>query len=524
MRVRTTHNLANRIASAQGAGPVYRAQKVEGTNERLEPYILVPDDGLLKEHSPQQLRERLSEADVVVNDELPLVKGFTAELNEADKARAEKSGFKAIPDREDDFVPKDPWSEKSTPYKPKPDVARSELTEPRFLGPHTQTYTGKGVGIAIIDTGIYPHPDLTYPSSRIVAFKDFVNGNTLPYDDNGHGTHIAGDAAGSGFLSQGLYRGSAPDADLIGIKVLDKHGRGTQSKILAGLEWAIENKARYNIRVVNLSLGSGSAATRSEQDPLRQAVEKAADEGIVVVVSAGNNGPYSDTITSPGDSPKVITVGAVDDNNTPTLADDYIPHFSARGAHGTSKPDLVAPGEGILGPNAPNSRLESQVRQHTDVHRTLSWLDRLPDQELVHVPRATLEMIGLNDYSIRRFQASPRAARSEIEYLLERTRRLPMVDQNYVGIPGTSASASIVAGVVAQMLEANPEMTPFQVKEVLKETAQPLEGYEANAQGSGMISPERAIAKAVALVRTEEADGQLRFPFIYGSQSRSKGA
>ena len=504
-------NLANRAASSD-----YRAQDVEGTDKRTEPYILLPKEGQGEEESVPEMLDRLQRARVNVDEELPLLKGFKAVLNPADRARAERNGFRAIPDREGSYLPTPKTEQQAAPRKKEePRPPRKPLERPRFLGPHTQVYTGKGVGIAVIDTGIYPHPDLTYPHSRIVAFQDFVNGKTLPYDDNGHGTHVAGDAAGSGFLSGGLYRGSAPDADLVGIKVLDKHGRGTQSRILAGLNWAIENKARYNIRVVNLSLGSGQSGTRSPEDPLRQAVDKAVDAGLVVVVSAGNNGPNPNTISSPGNSPKVITVAAVDDNNTPTLEDDRIPSFSARGPVDGQKPDLAAPGEGIVGPSAPNSVMETKAQRYTDVHRTLTWLERLPDEELVNVPRPTLELIGLNNSSIRRFQASPARARRELDHLLRTTVRMPIVDRNYIGIPGTSAAAPIVAGVVAQMLEANPELTPDQVKEILTETARPIGDYAKHEQGAGMVDPERAIQRAVASRHVIEENGQMRFPFLY---------
>lgn len=105
--------------------------------------------------------------------------------------------------------------------------------------------TGKGVAIAIVDTGIYPHPDLTRPTNRIIAFKDFINGGTSPYDDNGHGTHVAGDAASNGFSSGGKYAGPAMEVNLVGVKVLDKQGEGSTSSVLAGINWTIENKDRF---------------------------------------------------------------------------------------------------------------------------------------------------------------------------------------------------------------------------------------------------------------------------------------
>lgn len=134
--------------------------------------------------------------------------------------------------------------------------------------------TGKGKVVAIVDSGVYPHPVLTRPTNRIIAFKDFIYGKTEPYDDYGHGTHVAGIIAGNGYCSNGLYKGIAPEAGVVGVKVLDQYGNGRVSNVIAGIQWVIENKERYGIDVLNLSLGA--KATESWQvDPLSQAAQKA---------------------------------------------------------------------------------------------------------------------------------------------------------------------------------------------------------------------------------------------------------
>lgn len=206
--------------------------------------------------------------------------------------------------------------------------------------------TGKGISVAVIDTGVYPHSDLTKPTNRIVGFKDFVDGKTSPYDDDGHGTHVAGIIAGNGFSSRGKYMGVAPDANIVGVKVLDKDGGGSISDVIAGIQWVIANKAVYNIKVITLSLGTKAKSSYVE-DPLCKAVDAAARAGITVVVAAGNNGPSAETINSPAISPHVISVGACDDRNgrsTIKMAD-----FSSRGPAfgGIMKPDIIAPGVGI---------------------------------------------------------------------------------------------------------------------------------------------------------------------------------
>ncbi|WP_168198384.1 S8 family peptidase [Crassaminicella thermophila] len=213
---------------------------------------------------------------------------------------------------------------------------------------HDVGYTGEGVGIAIIDTGVYPHDDLVKPINRIIAFKDFVNNKTYPYDDDGHGTHVAGIAAGNGYANI-KYKGIAPKANIIGVKVLDETGSGSTSDILAGLQWVIDNKDKYNIKVVNMSLGS-PADTTYREDPLAKGAAEAVKNGLTVITAAGNNGPNPRSIMSPGNSPSVITVGAADDNRTTSYEDDFVADFSSRGPtiSGITKPDIVAPGVDIV--------------------------------------------------------------------------------------------------------------------------------------------------------------------------------
>ena len=217
------------------------------------------------------------------------------------------------------------------------------------VGADDVAYTGKDVGVAVIDTGIYPHDDLTLNSNRIVEFVDFVQGKKKPYDDNGHGTHCSGILASDGVSSQGKYRGIAPEANLIGLKVMNAGGEGNTSDILAALDWVWKNKEKYNIRVVSLSLGSPSGGKRA-YDPMVLACERLWNSGIVVVAAAGNEGPALRTIDTPGVSRKIITVGCSDDQETPNFKDDTIADFSSRGPspYGKGKPDLVAPGVNIM--------------------------------------------------------------------------------------------------------------------------------------------------------------------------------
>lgn len=207
--------------------------------------------------------------------------------------------------------------------------------------------TGKGIGVAVLDTGIYPHVDFEH---RIAAFMDMVQRKEQPYDDNGHGTHISAIIGGSGLASDGRYQGIAPECNLISVKVLDHKGNGYASDVLAGLRWIRENKERFGIRIVNISVGSFTRKGMSENSALVKGVNAAWDDGLVVVVAAGNNGPGRMTITTPGISRKVITVGCSDDHKEVNVMGNKMIDYSGRGPTSACicKPDLVAPGSSVV--------------------------------------------------------------------------------------------------------------------------------------------------------------------------------
>lgn len=292
----------------------------------------------------------------------------------------------------------------------------------------TRGITGRGVTVAVIDTGIHPHPDL---QGRIVAFRDFVGNKTEAYDDNGHGTHCAGDVAGNGSQSGGQYAGPAPEARLVGVKVLNKMGSGSLSTVIQGIDWCVQNREAYGIRVISMSLGS-SATTPAAQDPVVQAVERAWNAGIVVCVAAGNEGPGAGTIASPGISELVITVGAADDKDTGNQGDDAVADFSSRGPtiDGLAKPDVVAPGVNIVSLRSPNS-------------------------------------------------------------FLDKTGSAPLVGDSYCTLSGTSMATPIVAGMCAQLLQQYPTLTPRLVKLMLRGNAVSL-GDTANNQGAGEVQYPRS--------------------------------
>ncbi len=298
-----------------------------------------------------------------------------------------------------------------------------------------QGYTGKGVTIAILDTGIYPHPDFIEPVNRIIHFVDLVNNkNTKPYDDNGHGTHCAGTAAGNGYASSGKYRGPAFQANLIGVKILNKMGSGRASQVIKGLEWCLSNKEKFNIRIVSLSLGY-KATESYREDPVCQAVGKLWENGIVVCAAAGNDGPEAKTINSPGIHQDIITVGASDDVNTPQLFDDKVADFSSRGPtiDGLTKPDVLAPGTNIVSARARGSFLDKTSKDNN------------------------------------------------------------VVDDWYITLSGTSMATPLCAGIIAQLLEAQTYLTPEEVKLRLKRSCSRVTSVDANTQGEGLVNAVKAL-------------------------------
>ena len=206
--------------------------------------------------------------------------------------------------------------------------------------------SGQNITVAVMDTGIVPHPDF---EDRIIYFKDFVNKRHVVYDDEGHGTHVSGIIAGSGRMSKGKIMGVAPEAEIVSLKVLDNRGRGKEENVINGLHWIIDNGKKYGIRVVNLSFGTLSNDEKAGKKLIDE-VELLWDLGYVVVAAAGNNGPGPNSISTPGDCKKIITVGAENDNIKVFVNGKYTYNYSGRGPTKQCiiKPDIVAPANKII--------------------------------------------------------------------------------------------------------------------------------------------------------------------------------
>lgn len=203
-----------------------------------------------------------------------------------------------------------------------------------------------GITVAVLDTGIGRHPDLT---GRLLCFRDFVGNRSCQYDDNGHGTHVCGILCGSGRASGGGFQGMAPQSMLVVGKVLDIKGDGTTEHMLEGMKWVLSIRDKYKVRILNISVGIGNLEDREKENALQQQIEELWDNGIVVVCAAGNKGPRNGSISAVGASRKMITVGCHDGQycrGNPKRCEMY----SGRGRllDNLRKPDLVAPGTDIM--------------------------------------------------------------------------------------------------------------------------------------------------------------------------------
>jgi serine protease AprX len=332
-------------------------------------------------------------------------------------------------------------------------------------------FTGKGVTIAVVDAGFHPHADLTLPANRIRAMVDAGGDSTGvelygPNDapawpgwnandgSRWHGLMTSATVAGNGFASRGLYRGLAPDAELVLIRARDSAGRITSASILRALRWLADNHDALGIRVASISLG-GDPSSMLATDRVDDAVATLVDRGLVVIVAAGNDGQRH--IVPPATAPLALTVGGLDDRNVFDAAARSLWHsnFGATWL-GADKPDLVAPSVWVAAPVLPG----------TDVAREAATL---------------FTRRALGDESCE-----------------ARIAELKLITPHYQHVEGTSFAAPIVAGIAACMLEANPSLTPRRIRELLVLACRRVDGAPVERQGAGAIDAGCAVALAFA--------------------------
>ena len=442
--------------SVTGTAPASAADRLEtpGAEPRGDVRVVVQaEDG-----ASAELQREVRRLGGQVTRSLPIVDGFAATLPAAAARRLAGAPGVAV------------LSEDRAVHVQGGGAASGSAIGPRVLqapAAWSAGATGKGVTVALVDTGVADVPDL---AGRIVPVRDDRTGQTSPCydlsgagscrDTYGHGTFMAGLIAGDGTSRGGAPTGTAPDARLLSVKVAGADGAADVSTVLAAIQWVVSFRERYGIQVLNLSLGTDSTQPW-EDDPLNYAVERAWDAGILVVVASSNRGPEPGTIAKPGDDPWVVTVGAVDDQGTPGTGDDRVPDFSSRGPtlDGIAKPDVVAPGGHVLSLRAPGSRLD---------------------------------------------------------------RDFPPADASspYRSGSGTSMSAALVSGVAALALQADPSLSPDRLKRALTDSARPVAADDPSAVGAGMVAADRVTTTPAA----GAANAGLRHSSGRGSLGGSRGS
>jgi len=344
-------------------------------------------------------------------------------------------------------------------------------------------YTGKGVTVAFLDSGFCPHPDLVTPVNRVVAYEDLeLHGSfsTEPVESwQWHGTQTSVVAAGNGELSNGTYRGLAHESEVVLVKVSER-GRITEEHIAKGIQWVIANHERYNIRVLNISLG-GDDDVPCSKSIVDQAAEDAIRQGIAVIAAAGNSGAEGRHSIPPANSPSVITVGGYTDHNrlNGDRLDLYHSNFGMT-ADGTVKPEIVAPAMWVAAPILPGTNAFERAE-------ALSRLAAAVDYQLPALARALKKAAGLPDQVAN--SDGPRI-RAHVDAILQQEK---IVAAHYQHVDGTSFAAPIVASVVAQMIQANPALTPGAIKNILISTADRIVTEPVIRQGYGVVNAWRAV-------------------------------
>jgi serine protease AprX len=351
-------------------------------------------------------------------------------------------------------------------------------------------FNGHGTTVGFLDSGFYPHPDLVLPNNRVVAYVDATGrvpaekqGFKKPLVTSWHGLMTSTICAGNGFMSDGSYRGLAPEARLVLVRTGNQSGHGIRERdISRAFRWVLTNQERFIIRVINISLG-GDHLTIGKQTELDELVEEAASRGIVVVAAAGNSGRYG--IMPPASAPSAITVGGYDDQNhlEPHYRRMYWSSYGL-GVGNVRKPDLIAPAMWLAAPMLPG----------TGTHNAALYF-----WQYAHASDAKLRKLRNSKYAQKRMGKNLLSLRpAELRHAIqEYMNEEKFIHPHYQHVDGTSMAAPIVSGIVAQMLEANPSLTPARIKEILMMTADPLWEVPPERQGAGAVNAGKAVAAAL---------------------------
>ncbi len=364
-------------------------------------------------------------------------------------------------------------------------------------------FKGKGITIAFLDSGFYPHPDF---ANRIIKFHD-VSGeeksldNMEPQSHHWHGTQTVAVCAGDGQLSDGIYRGLASDANLVLIKV-SENGRISDKSIESGLLWVIANREEFGIKIVNMSLGGDDDVPLNESK-INKLAEELVRLGVVITVAAGNSNETRPI--PPANAPSVITVGGYsDENQTENAGFDLYHSTFGESIDGIVKPEIIAPAMFVAAPILPRTK-------DYEVAETLSLIANSPNYSFRQIYLDNWEKAELPEYIL---SADVDTA---IQLVNQELKRANIVSAHYKHVDGTSFAAPITASVVAQMLEANPMLKPADIKGILSSTALRLENFPAIRQGFGVLNANLAVKEAITEVHFFE-HGTLTSPMVIGNR------
>ncbi|MBK8809481.1 MAG: S8 family serine peptidase [Acidobacteria bacterium] len=344
-------------------------------------------------------------------------------------------------------------------------------------------FAGRGVTIAFLDSGFYPHPDF---AERVIAFHDVAGEEQTPADTgprpiHWHGTQTVTACAGGGQLSDGIYKGLASAAKLVLIKV-SRNGRIGDDEIKAGLKWVIANREKFDIRIVNMSLG-GDMDESTHESRINRLAEKLVEKGVIVTVAAGNAGETHSI--PPANAPSVITVGGYTDANKFDSKSFRLYHSNfGETIDGIVKPEIIAPAMFVAAPILPET-------EEYKAAEALSLLADTPDYAFSTMLDEHFRASGLSNAA---FALDTAAIRNLVEQGLKERK---IVATHYQHVDGTSFAAPIAASVAAQMMEANPKLSPMAVKHILISTAHRLNGFSAIRQGFGVLNAAEAVSQAL---------------------------
>jgi len=349
-------------------------------------------------------------------------------------------------------------------------------------------YCGRGVNIAFVDSGFSRHPDI---ADRIIVHADASTRHIIEQPTvtelsplSWHGQMTSVICAGDGRVSGGHFRGIAYAANLILVKVSTPQGAIKEADILRGLQWLYDTRRRHKPHIVNVSVG-GDEVSHDPHHPLHTVVRKLVNAGIVVIIAVGNSG--HNVVVPPASAPEALSIGGYNDHNSLDRRQWSLYHHNhARAYDGTFKPELIAPASLIASPLLPGSQTEREIGVlaqllHARGREAIGRIVAERYDDLGVAQDATLDAEMLN-------------------YLQGRIYHHKVIDAQHQHVDGSSVAAPIVASVVAQMLEANPRLTPLQVRHILLSTAQPLPNVPESLQGAGCLNAAQAVIAARELV------------------------